>query len=256
MAERQETSVMASIQDILRDAQLREEQEKVDAQRRAQAEEQARLDAIRKQQEDEERRIRDEEEERQRRAYEEQRKAAELNALQEATVQRARMEAEAQARLAEMAARQEHERQLAALKQDKHKKRLVFGLVGGGIVFVLAVSIGGWQLYSTSQKNKELQAQIAADEAQKVQLDKEKRDIQSKLDQTTDPEQIAQLKAQLKERNDKIDDLNKDLSSKGKATGPTYGVGGKGPSGPAATGGGGSKPPCACAAGDPLCSCL
>jgi len=35
MAERQETSVMVSIQEILRDAQDREEQEKIEAERRA-----------------------------------------------------------------------------------------------------------------------------------------------------------------------------------------------------------------------------
>jgi hypothetical protein len=41
---------MVSIQEILRDAQSREEQEKVEAERRAREEEQRRVDEIRRQQ--------------------------------------------------------------------------------------------------------------------------------------------------------------------------------------------------------------
>ncbi len=149
MAERQETSVMVSIQEILRDAQSREEQEKVEAEQRARAEEQRRLDEIRRRQEEEEARIRAEEDERQRRAYEEKKRAAEIAAMQEAAVQRARSEAEAQARLAEMNARQEHERQLHALSHDKSKKNLKFLLAGLGVV-LFAAAIGGTVLIKSS----------------------------------------------------------------------------------------------------------
>ena len=59
MAERQETSVMVSIQEILRDAQSREEQEKAEAEQRAREAEQRRLDDIRRKQEEEAARMRD-----------------------------------------------------------------------------------------------------------------------------------------------------------------------------------------------------
>ena len=68
MAERQETSVMVSIQEILRDAQSREEQEKVEAERRAREDEQRRLDEARRKQEEGEARLRAEEDDRQRQA--------------------------------------------------------------------------------------------------------------------------------------------------------------------------------------------
>ncbi|MGH7293835.1 MAG: hypothetical protein ACRELB_02825, partial [Polyangiaceae bacterium] len=166
MAERQETSVMVSIQEILRDAQNREEQEKVEAERQAQAAEQRRLDEARRRQEEEEARLRAEEDDRQRRMFEEQRRQAELNAMQEAAVQRARAEAEAQARLAEMAARQEHERQLHALSQDKHKKRLTFIIAGLAVFFVLGGIGGGIALKHSSDEAQAAKAQAAALEAQ------------------------------------------------------------------------------------------
>jgi colicin import membrane protein len=255
MAERQETSVMASIQDILRDAQLREEQEKQAAQRRAQEEEQRRIEAARRQQEEEEARIRAEEEERQRRAFEEQRKHAELQALQEATIQRAKMEAEAQARLAEMAARQEHERQLNALKHDKSKKQLKWIAIGAG-AFVVFGGIGAGIII------KQQVDKTAALEADKRKLldDQEQREakakaLQDELNNTKDPEKIRALEAQLAENKAKLDNVKAELQNKHGATGAPR-VGGGGPI-PKATGGGGGTPkPCNCTPGDPLCSCL
>jgi len=200
MAERQETSVMVSIQEILRDAQNREEQEKVEAEHRARAEEQRRLDEARRRQEEEEARIRAEEEDRQRRAFEEQRRQAELQAMQEAHVQRARSEAEAQARLAEMAARQEHERQLHALSQDKHKKRLTFILVGLGAVLFIG-AIGGGVLYNNvHQKALMAEAQVRAMQDEKDKAEAEQARLKAQLENTKDPEQIAQLQAQLAEQ--------------------------------------------------------
>ena len=259
MAERQETSVMASIQDILRDAQLREEQDKVAAQRKVEAEEQARLDGIRQQQQNEERRIREEEEERQRRAHEEQRKAAEISAIQEATVQRARMEAEAQARLAEMSARQDHERQLNAIKQDKSKKVLTWLAIGIGVVLIAAVGGGGYALKVSHDKEVQATQAIAdlQDKIAKQQQDQSR--IQAELNNTKDPQKIAQLQAELKQSQDKVDQMNTEATLKGKAAGVSGGGAYRGNTGAAQGGGapaGGAKPPCSCAAGDPLCSCL
>src|ERR1019366_3585684 len=160
MAERQETSVMVSIQEILRDAQNREEQEKVEAETRAREEEQRQVDAARRRQDEEEARLRSEEDDRQRRSFEEQRRQAEIQAMQEAHVQRARSEAEAQARLAEMAARQEHERQLHALGQDKHKKRLTMILVALGAVVVIGGVGAGVAIKRSADQAATAQAQL------------------------------------------------------------------------------------------------
>jgi colicin import membrane protein len=256
MAERQETSVMVSIQEILRDAQNREEQEKVEAERRAQAEEQRRVEEARKRQEEEAARLRSEEEDRQRRAFEEQRRQAELNAMQEAAVQRARAEAEAQARLAEMTARQEHERQLHALSQDKHKKRLTFILVGlGAVVFFGAIG-GGIALKSAADKAQVAEAQLRALQDEKDKADQESSRLKAQLENTKDPEQIAALQAQLAAEQQKIQSLNTQMASKGSGGGgggvrPAGGGGARPPSG-----GGAPSKPCNCTPGDPLCSCL
>jgi colicin import membrane protein len=257
MAERQETSVMVSIQEILRDAQNREEQEKVEAEHRARAEEQRRLDDARRRQDEEEARLRAEDEDRQRRAFEEQRRQAEIQAMQEAHVQRARSEAEAQARLAEMAARQEHERQLHALSQDKHKKRLTFILVGLGAVLFIG-AIGGGVLYNNvHQKALMAEAQVRAMQDEKDKAEAEQARLKAQLENTKDPEQIAQLQAQLAEQQQKVQSLNTQISQKGTApTRPAYGGGGGGGGGGGSKPAGGSGKPCNCTPGDPLCSCL
>jgi colicin import membrane protein len=256
MAERQETSVMVSIQEILRDAQNREEQEKVEAEHRAREEEQRRLDDARRRQDEEEARLRQEEDERQRRSFEEQRRQAEILAMQEAHVQRARSEAEAQARLAEMAARQEHERQLHALSQDKHKKRLTMILVGlGALLFIGA--IGGGVLYkNVHDKALMAEAQVRAMQDEKDKAEAEQGRLKAQLENTKDPEQIAQLQQQLAEQQQKVQSLNTQISQKGTTTGAVRPAGGGG------GGSGGAKPagpsgkPCNCTPGDPLCSCL
>jgi len=254
MAERQETSVMASIQDLLRDHAKAEEEEKIAAQRKAEAEERARLDAMRREQEAAEARMRAEEEARQAKIYEEQRKAAELAAIQEATVQRARMEAEAQARLAEMAARQEHEKHLHALQHDKSKKTLKWIAIATGVVLFIALIGGGFALKSSHDKAVAAEAEANRLRDQIAQAEAEKASIQAKLQQTQDPETIARLKAELAAADQKTADLNKALSSKGAAPKP-------GPGGPAIGAPGNAPPPpppkkCNCREGDPICTCL
>ena len=255
MAERQETSVMVSIQEILRDAQNREEQEKVEAEHRARAEEQKRLDEVRRRQDEEEARLRAEEDERQRRSFEEQRRQAEIQAMQEAHVQRARSEAEAQARLAEMAARQEHERQLHALGQDKHKKRLTMILVGARRGLFVGGAIGGGIAYKNVQdKAQATEAQLRALQDEKDKADAEQARLKAQLENTKDPEQIAALQAQLAEQQQKLQTLNSQIAQKGPAAVGGAAVRPAGGSGGAPKGGSGK--PCNCTPGDPLCSCL
>lgn len=256
MAERQETSVMASIQDLLRDHQRAEEQEKVEAQRKAEEAERARVEALRREAEEAERRAHADEQARQAKLHEEQRKAAEIAAIQEATIQRAKMEAEAQARLAEMAARQEHEKHLHALQHDKSKKTLKWVAIGTGIVLFIALIGGGIALKASHDKAVAAEAEANRLRDQIAQAEQEKANIKAKLDQTQDPETIARLKAELAAADQKASDLNKALSSKGAATTPRPGGGG-----PAvAPGGPGTPPPptkkCNCREGDPICTCL
>jgi len=256
MAERQETSVMVSIQEILRDAQSREEQDKVEAENRAREEEQRRLDEIRRRQSEEEARLRAEEDERQRRTFEEQRRQAEIQAMQDAHVQRARSEAEAQARLAEMAARQDHERQLHVLGQDKHKKRLTIILVALGLFVIVGGVLGGVMLKKSSDETAALKAQAAELQA-KIDDEKAKESrLSSEIANTKDPEKIAALQAQLDAERQHMQDLEQQRQQKAPGASPGFRAP---PGGGGGSSGGGPPPPkkpCNCTPGDPLCSCL
>jgi colicin import membrane protein len=258
MGERQETSVMVSIQEILRDAQSREEEEKAEAERRAREEEQRRLDEIRRRQDEEAARLRAEEDERARKIFEEQKRQTELAAMQEAAVARARMEAESKARLAEMTARQEHERQLTALSQDKHKKRLQFILAGLGVLIVAVAVGGGITIKKTLDEKAAAQAQTAQLQGQIDEANANSQKLRAELENTKDPEQIAALQAQLKEQQEKLQNLQQNQQAKPRAPSGGGGGGGGGAARPSGGGGGGggTKAPCNCTPGDPLCSCL
>jgi colicin import membrane protein len=247
MAERQETSVMVSIQELLRDAQDREAQEKVEGERRAREEEQRRFDEIRRKQDLEQERLNAEEQERQRRVYEEQKRQAELRALQEAAVERARLEAESHARLAEMTSRQEHERQLHVLRQDKSKRKLQFVLAGLGLlVFSLAIGGGIWIRNALEEANV-ARAQARALQAEKDTVEAEKQGLFKQLENTQDPAQIAELQQQLRAEEKKLNDLQS-ASPARRPAGPATPGTAKPASQPAK--------PCNCTPGDPLCSCL
>jgi colicin import membrane protein len=172
--------------------------------------------------------------------------------MQEAAVQRARMEAEAQARLAEMASRQEHERQLHALSQDQHKKRLVGMLIGLGVLLV--VGGGGLGYWAVESHNQAVAAQAQARELQD-QIDKAQQDksrIQAALAKAqadNDQGKIAQLQQELQAEQAKLQNLQTSQKNRG-------GGGGGGAAKPTQGTGGGSKGPCNCTPGDPLCSCL
>jgi colicin import membrane protein len=251
MAERQETSVMVSIQEILRDAQSREEQEKVAAEQRSREAEQRRLEDIRRKQDDEAARLRAEEQDRERRAFEEQKRQAEIRALQEATVHRARAEAEAQARLAEMTSRQEHEHRLHALSQDKHKKRVQMIAIGLGVLFAVgAVGAGTVIARVMDQKNKAEQYAHQL-ESDKQENEQKQAQLRTELEQTKDPEKIAALQAQLEDQQKKLDVIKTQQAQvpERKGGGPVAAP--QRPSPKPTTG-----KPCNCTPGDPLCSCL
>jgi len=247
---------MVSIQEILRDAQSREEQEKAEAEQRAREAEQRRLDDIRRKQEEEAARMRAEEEERERRIHEEQRRQAELRALQEATIHRAKAEAEAQARMAEMTARQEHERQLHALSQDKHKKRIQAIAVALGVFFFVGAIGAGVLIKGAVDERDRAQTYARQLEAERQESLQQKDRLTAELNQTKDPEKIAALQAALEEQQRKLEMIT---SRQGQPGQRAAGGGGAIPPS-AAPKKADSKPasgkPCNCTPGDPLCSCL
>jgi colicin import membrane protein len=252
MAERQETSVMVSIQEILRDAQNREEQDKLEAERRVREEEQRRVEEVRSRQAQEQARLRSEEEDRQRRAFEEQKRQAEIVALQEAAVTRARTEAEAQARLAEMTARQEHERRLHAVTHDGSKKRLQFYLYGLGVVLIGLAVGGGFLIKNYNDKANAADARAHELEVEKDAVAQQQKQLQLQLDKATSPEERAQLEKAVADAKERADQLAQQLG--GMKHTPTAGPVVAGPApGPRPPP---TRPACNCTPGDPLCSCL
>ena len=248
MAERQETSVMVSIQEILQDAQSREEQEKVQAEQRAREAEQRRLDDVRRRQEEEAARLRAEEEDRNRRAFEEQKRQAELRAVQEATIHRAKAEAESQARLAEMTVRQEHERQLHALSQDKHKKRFQMIAIALGVFFFVGAIGAGVALKKTMDEKNQALMRAQQLEADKQEVEQQQAKLKMELANTKDPERIAALTAQLAAKDQQLGEISARQNQPehhGQIVHQATTV--KPPD---------NKKPCNCTPGDPLCSCL
>ena len=245
---------MVSIQEILRDAQSREEQDKLEAEKRLREEEQRRIAEVRLRQEQEAARLRAEDEERQRRAHEEERRQAELAAIQEAAITRARSEAEAQARLAEMTARQEHERQLHAVSHDGSKRRLQIVLaVFGVLLFGLAIG-GGIMIKGALDKANAAEARASELETEKAQVEAQQRKLQEQLASATSPEERTALLKQLDDAKRAAMTLAGQISAQ-RPNGPTAG---RAPSAPvnAKPQTAGQKPACNCTPGDPLCSCL
>ena len=242
---------MVSIQEILRDAQSREEQEKVEAEQRARETEQLRLEDIRRKQEEEAARLRAQEEERERRSFEEQRRQAELRALQEATIQRAKSEAESQARLAEMSSRQDHERQLHALSQDKHKKRVQVIAVALGVFFFVGAVGAGVVIKNVMDQKNAAEARANQLEADKQEVEQQTARVRAELEQTKDPEKIAALQAQLEAEQKKLEVIKNQQATQPEKRGVPIGI-----AIPPPKKADKPRPVCNCTPGDPLCSCL
>lgn len=253
MSEEKESSVLFSLKELMNIEEDRIKGEEADKAAQASAAERARADAERAAREAEEARIRAEEE---RRRQEEQRareEAARLAAIQVAEVERARLEAEQKARLEAMAAQQAHERSLAALHQDKSKKNLRNMLIGGAAFVLVGGSVAGYFAYDSHQKQ---QATIAAAAQHQQVLEEEKKKLEEQARQGQ--ENIAKLNDALANAKDDAQRLalQKQLDDE-KARQDALkkpGVGGPARTTPGNTGG--AKPPCNCAPGDPLCSCL
>jgi DNA repair exonuclease SbcCD ATPase subunit len=197
MAQRQESSVTISIEELLREAHAREEHERREAEQQARMAEQRRADAMRRRQEEEDVRRSAEQAERARRAFEEEKRLVELRALHEGTVTRARLEAETRARLAEITARQEHERSLHALRHDRQKQRLTRVLVALTAFAVIGAIGAGVALQRSKDDAAAADARLRGVREEKEKLETEQARLQRALESASEPGEIARLQQQL-----------------------------------------------------------
>ncbi len=256
MAEQKESSVLFSLKELMSLEEDRIKQEDDDKKRKEAAELHARQEAERRAREAEEARMQGEAE---RRRQDEQRtreETARVDAIRQGEVEKARHEAEQQARLRAMAQQQDHERQLAAVSQDKKKKQLTFIALGIGAVLILGAAGGGFAFWKSGQEQAKITAAKNAEIAeQKAQLDKLMSDLRAQNEQM----QSAQAEiASAKSDADRVAAQQKvaALQEKQKTTERNIAVVQRGPGPGAPPKATTPRPACTCQAGDPLCSCL
>ena len=248
MAQRQESSVIVSIEELLREAHVREEQERRNAEASLRAAQERRLEELRQQQQAEEARVRAAATERALREFEEEKRRVELRALEEGAVVKARTEAEAQARLAEMTARQDHERSLHALRHDRHKKRLSRMVVALVAVTTVGGFGGGLAIKRSRDESAAADARLRSVRDEKDQLEQEQQRLQLAIANATDPAEVAELRTRLEAAERQVRSL----------PGPTPKANGghvTTPAGPAVKR---PVPPSSgtCIKGDPLCATI
>jgi hypothetical protein len=193
----QESSVRVSIEELLREAHAREEQERRDAQERVREAERRRADELRRSRQAEEARLRAEDAERTRLAFDEEKRRIELRALHEGTIARAVTEAEARARLAEMTAQQEHERSLHALRHERHKKRLTRVAIALTAFAVAGGIVAGVAIKRSKDDAMTADARLRAVRDEKDQLEQEQARLKQAIGHASDPEEVARLQQQL-----------------------------------------------------------
>lgn len=258
MSEQKESSVLFSLKELMSLEEDRIRAEEADRAAAAAAAERARAEAEAQARAAEEARLRAEEE---RRRQEEQRareEAARLEAIRLAEIEKARLEAEQKARLEAMAAQQQHERSLAAIKTDQSKKKLRNLLIGLTVGVVIIGGTAGFFVYQDMMKKE--QARLELDRKLREEAERAaKAEAEAKALQ----EKIAGLMKDLAEATDEnkklaiqrqIEEEQRKLESTRRGSGP---IGGFRPAG-----GSGASPtpapakPCNCTPGDPLCNCL
>lgn len=244
MAEQKESSVLFSLKELMSLEEDRIKQEE-DAKKRAEDEAaRARAEATRRQQEEQEAQMRAAEEKRRQEEQRAREEHAKVDAIRQAEVERARVEAENAARMEQMKRQQEHERQLAALTQDKSKKRLTIIAALSGVVLLIGLVGGGIVIKGQMDKQKELEGQLNS-------LNSDKEELDRKLKSATTPEEKAALEQQIADNEARIAALKNNQPAPTATKTVTRPVGNTGGTKPTVT-----KPACNCTPGDPLCSCL
>lgn len=237
-----ESSMMTSLQELLNfeDKRLRDEEAQKEAKAKAELEAKRLRELAEK--EAEARRLEEEKEARRLEELRKKEEAARLEAIRIGEVEKARAEAEHRARFETMTAQQAHEANLAALNQDKHKKRLqiIVGVVVG-ILLVGGVGTGIAIKQNQEQAAREKAAQVAAAKDAEERL----RRLQAAFDMANRKE--LELQASLANAKDEATraKLQAELEAQKKVTASARG----------AIRGGGDKPAkkSNCSPGDPLC---
>ncbi len=247
-SDKQESSVLFSLKELMNLEEDRVRQEADDKQRQ--------IDEVARQREEDERRRREEEEarmrseEQRRLAAERERRAEEtrLDAIRQGEIEKKRMEAEKQAQLEAMRLEQEKQIRMKALDEDQHKKKLrttlvvlgisSFLLIGGGVGYYVGVVMPAQRLQA---------AQIAAAQQRSDELQQQVTDLLNKLSHATDPAEMKRLQDQLSSANAALTEAKSEVSHPKVVTGG----GGPRPGGGTASPGGGSKKNCA--PNDPMC---
>jgi hypothetical protein len=247
----QESSVRVSIEELLREAHAREEQERRDAEERARRAEQQRVDELQRRRELEEARLRTEDAERRRRAFDEEKRGVELRALHEGTVARAVIEAETRARLAEIAARHEHERGLHALRHDRHKKRLARVAIA---LTALAVAGGigaGIAIKRSTDDAMTADARLRSVRDERDRLEQEQARLKQAIGNASDPEEIVRLQQQLADAQRQLRSVAVPTARPSAVHAPSTVITTPPARSPSAV-----KGPDTCPKGDPLCATI
>ncbi len=210
MADKEESSVMFSLKELMNLEEDRIKSEEDDRIKAQQDVERGRVDAEHRAREAEDARLRADEE---RRRVDEQRgreEQARLEAIRHAEIEKSRAESEQRARMEEIARHQEHERQLAALKQSDGRNKLRNQLFFVSTLGVLG--LGGLGYFVYDQSNKAAQAKLAADQDKQrgeqevavlkkknAQFEEEKKTLEEQLASAPTAEDKKRLEAKLAE---------------------------------------------------------
>jgi len=250
MAEQKESSVLFSLKELMSLEEDRIRQEEAERRRQEEAATSARLESERRAREEEEARLRAIEDERQAGEQKQREEAARLEAIHHAEIERARLEAENAARLQQQRNQQEHAERIAALSQDKSKKKLLYIAVSSGVFLLLVLVFGGMAIKNSLDRQKVLEDTIST-------LNQDAEKLKAEMAQATTPEERARLERELAENQKAMQDL-KSNPDKAPQAPPRPRVRQAPGAGAPASGASPDKPkgPCDCKPGDPLCSCL
>lgn len=256
MAEKNESSVLFSLQELmsLEEERINEEEATKAARERAERE---RVEAeARARREAEERSLRAEEERRRAEELRKREEEARLEAIRQAELQKAAHEAEHKSRMEALSAQQAHEQQLAALRSDKQKKKLTIAV---GVVAALLVfgGIGGVVAFKNAQEQAEKEKAILLAQAEqlKAEADQNVRRLEEQLrtSASLSEAQKAALEQQIADAKKAAESASKDVSNVKAGGGGTAR-----PSQPRPSTGGGKKTGggSSCTPGDPMCGDL
>ncbi len=256
MAEKNESSVLFSLQELmsLEEERINEEEATKAARERAERE---RVEAeARARREAEERNLRAEEERRRAEELRKREEEARLEAIRQAELQKAAHEAEHKSRMEALTAQQAHEQQLAALRTDSQKKKLTIAV---GVVAALLVfgGIGGVVAFNNAQEKAEREKAILLAQAEqlKAEADQNVRRLEEQLrtSASLSEAQKAALEQQIADAKKAAESAGKDVSNVKAGSG-----GSARPSQPRPSTGGGKKTGggSSCTPGDPMCGDL